>query len=581
MSSKPSSKRRSAASSSATEPAAPWAAFAHPVDRYARRVLCDAKAGAPIVAGPLVRLAAARHLRDRETAPARGLTFDEVKATHALAFFPQFLRFADGLRAGEPFELQPWEVFIVGSLFGWQGADGARRFRTAYIEVGKGNGKTPLLAGIGLYLLVADQELSAEIYCAAYSAEQARVLFHDAERMVETSPLLKRRIESSVNNLAVPSTYSYFRPISSEHRALDGKRVHGALIDELHEHPNALVVDKMRAGTKGRTQALVVEITNAGYDRGSVCWAHHEMSRQTVERTVDNDSWFAFVCGVDEGDDPLVDETCWPKANPNLDVSIPAKYLREQVAEAVAMPTKANLVLRLNFCVWTQAETRAIDMTQWQACRPFPSDADLVGAPCFAGLDLGQSDDFCALVLIWALKDGRVAVRPRFWIPREALETYPARPYDAWRRTHALEVTDGPITNLDDVERAVAAECRAAGVREVAFDKRFAQQLAQHLTGQGITMVDTSQGFHLNEALTRLLELVVSGNLCHGNHPVLSWMASNAVVRHGHQGEIRLDKEHAAEKIDGIAALAMALDRYVRMPVNEPTYTMLVLGNRR
>ena len=251
------------------------------------------------------------------------------------------------------------------------------------------------------------------------------MLFHDAERMVETSPLLRRRIDASVNNLAVASTYSYFRPISSEHRALDGKRVHGALIDELHEHPNALVVDKMRAGTKGRTQALVVEITNAGYDRGSVCWAHHEMSRQIVERTIENDSWFAFVCGVDEGDDPLVDETCWPKANPNLGVSIPVKYLREQVAEAVAMPTKANLVLRLNFCTWTQAETRAIDMAQWHACKPRPSDAELVGAPCFAGLDSGQSDDFCALVLIWALKDGRVAVRPRFWIPRDALEKVP------------------------------------------------------------------------------------------------------------------------------------------------------------
>jgi phage terminase large subunit-like protein len=305
------------------------------------------------------------------------------------------------------------------------------------------------------------------------------------------------------------------------------------------------------------------------------------MSRQVLEGTIENDSWFAFVAGLDESDDPLTDESCWIKANPNLGVSVPAKYLREQVAEAVAMPTKANIVLRLNFCVWTQSETKAIDMQQWAACKPRPSDAELIGAPCFAGLDLGQSDDFCALVLIWALPDGRVAVRPRFWLPRGALDKYPTRPYDAWRRANALDVTDGPITNLDDVERAVAAECRAAGVREVAFDKRFAQQLAQHLTGQGITMIDTSQGFQLNEALTRLLELVVSGNLSHGNHPVLSWMASNAVVRHGHQGEIRLDKEHAAEKIDGISALVMALDRFVRMPVREPQYQMFVLGGSR
>jgi phage terminase large subunit-like protein len=261
--------------------------------------------------------------------------------------------------------------------------------------------------------------------------------------------------------------------------------------------------------------------------------------------------------------------SCWIKANPNLGVSVSAKYLREQVAEAIQMPTKANIVLRLNFCVWTQSETKAIDLHQWQACPPLPSAAELAAAPCFAGLDLGQSDDFCAFVLVWVLDDGRIAVRPRFWLPRTALETYPHRPYAAWERAGALDITDSAVTDLDVIEAAVAEECHAAGVREVAYDKRFAQQLAQHLIGQGITMIDTPQGFQLNEALTRLLASIVSGELCHGDHPVLTWMASHVVTRHCRHGEIRLDKETAGDKIDGIAALTMALDRVVRQPAEE------------
>jgi phage terminase large subunit-like protein len=540
-------------------------------------VLGDADAGDRIVAGPLVRLACERHVRDRTEGLARGLRFDETKATHACDFFPRFLRFADGRLAGEPFVLQPWESFIVGSLFGWLGPDGTRRFRTGYLEIGKGNGKTPLLAGIGLYLLVADQEPSAEIYVAAYSAEQARVLFRDAERMVESSPQLRRRIERSVNNLSVSATYSFFRPVSSEHRALDGKRPHGVLIDELHEHPTSLVTDKMRSGTKGRTQALVLEITNAGFDRGSVCWAHHELSRQVVERTVENDSWFAYICALDDRDDPFADETCWPKANPNLGISIPEKYLREQVAEAVAMPTKMNIVSRLNFCIWTTGESKAIDMQQWQACRPFPEAGELVGVPAFGGLDIGLSDDFSAFATGWPLADGRLAVRLKFWLPRGALERYPHRPYDAWRRAGVLEILPGAITDLDVIERGVAAECRAVGIREVAYDKRFCAQLAMHLSNQGITMIDTPQGFQLNEPLTRLLELVVSGNFCHGSHPILTWMASHAVVRHGRLGEQRLDKESAGEKIDGISAAVMMLDRVVRQP-KAPDYAVMVIG---
>jgi phage terminase large subunit-like protein len=250
------------------------------------------------------------------------------------------------------------------------------------------------------------------------------------------------------------------------------------------------------------------------------------------------------------------------------------------VAEAIGMPTKANIVLRLNFCVWTQADTRAIDMARWHACKPAVPDHELAGVLCYAGLDLGQSDDFSALALIWPLDDGRVAVRIRFWLPEAALRKYHRRPYDHWRRLGALEITEGEQTDYDVVEAAVEEECRRWGVRQCAYDRRFAHQLAQHLQGKGLTMVDTPQGFHLNEPLKRFLELVVEGDLCHGDQPVLTWMASNLVTRTGRQGEIRIDKEQAADKIDGIAAVVMAMDRFIRQPIT-PENVYMVRGVRR
>jgi len=224
------------------------------VASYAHAVLAG-----EIVAGRLVRLACERHLRDLEHGTERGLRWCPEKAKAGLEIF-NHIKLPEG---DKPFVLSPWEEFIVGSLFGWFDSDGFRRFRTAYVEAGKGNGKTPLAAGIGLKGLVADGERSAEIYTAGVTRDQASYLLNDAVKLVEASPALRRRVEVNAHNLAVLRTNSFMRPVSSEARSLDQKRVHMALIDEIHEHPNSLVVDKMRAGTKGRRQALIFESRTA------------------------------------------------------------------------------------------------------------------------------------------------------------------------------------------------------------------------------------------------------------------------------------------------------------------------------
>jgi phage terminase large subunit-like protein len=454
---------------------------------------------------------------------------------------------------------------------------GWRRYREAYIEMGKGQGKTPILAGIGLYGLTMDGEQAAEIYSAATNLEQAKICWIDAQRMVDASPELSAIIYQSQNNLGYEPTMSFFRPVSSEKRGKSGPRPHMCLIDELQEAADAVIVNKMRAGAKRRKQPGFYEITNSGFDRTSICWQHHEHSRKILEGIVEDDRWFSYVCALDEGDDPLTDPSCHIKANPNLGVVIQQDYLDRQVTNAKNLPGETNSVLRLNFCVWTQAHHAFFERVKWDACE-VASDAELIG-PCYGGLDLGQSDDFTAWVRIWILKDGRVGVRCRFWEPRAALTKYPDRPYEQWERAGILTVTEGDTTDLDLVEQTVMADCQASGVLELAYDKRFASQMALHLQGAGIVCVDTMQGFYLNEAIRKVAEWVVKGNLCHNGNEILGWMADNAVVVTGRLGEFRIDKQRSKEKIDGISALTMAASRSI-VQVKSTEFQMLVFGGR-
>jgi len=516
-----------------------------------------------------VRLACERHLRDRELAASGhpdGWRFSETHADVAIGFYETVLRLPDVVDEHgdeKAFHLEPAQDFIIGSLLGWLGPDGYRRYREAYLEMGKGNGKTPLLAGLGIFGLVMDNERAAEIYAAAVNRNQARIMFRDAERIRAASPEIAGMVTQTVNNLACG--LSFFRPYSRDEGMKSGVRPHMALVDEVHEHPSPEVINKLKAGFKHRKQPLAVLITNSGFDRTSICWQQRQHAEKVLHGVVTDGRFFAYVCALDEGDDPLTDESCWPKANPLLGVTISHEYLRRQVENAKNIPSELNTVLRLNFCVWTQQETRAIDLAQWQACQAPPPDEELAGEPCYGGLDLGQTDDISAFVTVWPLSDGRMVVKARFWLPELALEKYPHRPYGQWRKAGVLEVTEGTTTDYDVIEDAVYDECRRWGVREVAYDKRFAEQMAQHLMGHGIAMVDTPQGFFLNESIRKILKAVTDGELCHGENPVLSWMAGNVVVRH--KGEqIRLDKEKAPDKIDGFAALANAVDRIVRHP---------------
>lgn len=562
--------------------------FTHRVDRYAEAVLDKG-----ILAGPYVRLACERHFRDRARAAGGGwYQFSEAHADQILDFFECVLRLPDVTDAdGEPqrFRLDVgtgfW-AFILGSGFGWIDPTGYRRFREWYIEAGKGTAKTPVLAGVGLFGLTMDGERAAEIYAAAADQDQASIMFRDAVRIAQASPDLTEEEGLEFDGghhiwqIRHPSSLSFFRTFSRESGQKSGTRPHMGLLDELHEHPSPETSIKVRAGAKRRPQPLFAEITNSGYDRTSICWQRHELARRVVEQTIEDDQLLAYVCALDEGDEPLVDPTCWPKTNPYIGVSVSEEYLRRQVVNAKNIPAETNNVLRLNFCVWTQQHTRAIDMNQWRGCQPMPPDSELIGAPCFGCLDLGETDDFTAWGRLWPLDDGRLAVKMRYWIPRATLEKYPNRPYAQWERAGLLTITDGDVTDYATVRATILQDSTDAGITSVFFDPKTARETSQILIGHGLDMVPIPQGFALNEAIKRLLQLVAAGQLCHGNEPILSWMADNTVILTGHQGERRIDKQRSPEKIDGIAALTMGIEgglvRRERTP--EPSYQILFLG---
>jgi phage terminase large subunit-like protein len=547
--------------------------FRHRVDRYA----LDVDDGR-IVAGPLVRLACDRHLRQRHAAAQKsghplGIWFHPAAADHIIEFFEGVLRLPDTLDEDGfpiPFDLTPANTFIVGSIFGWKMPDGYRLIREAYVEEGKGNGKTPLAAGIGLYGMTMDNEMAAEIYSVATGIEQARICWRDADRMVKASPDLNDLIFQSADNLAYAATYSWFRPLTKEKRGKSGPRPHMVFFDEEHEYADAVVVNKMRAGAKRRKQPLFLGITNSGFDRTSICWQHHEHSRKVLEGVLEDPRWFAYVCALDKGDDPLKDPSCHIKANPNLGIIIQQDYLDRQVQNAENIPSETNTVLRLNFCVWTHAHSEAWDMKKWHECgRLTVPDEALIGAPCYGGLDLGQTDDFAAWARLWDL-DPLIVIKMRFWLPRAALTKYPDRPYAEWERAELLTVTEGNTTDIDLIEETVLEDARTDGILEIAYDKRFAHQLALHLQGASITMVDTPQGFALNESIRSFSKVIADVQCVHGNNLIQTWMMDNSVLRHGRNKQVRLDKEAAKDKIDGPSSAVMANARRIAQPPDTP-----------
>lgn len=533
----------------------------HPAEQYVDDVLSGRKDVCK-----WVRLACERHRRDLEDGHERGLWFDENAASRAITFF-SFLKHSKGEWAGQSIALEPWQQFTIWAVFGWKREDGLRRFRTAYEEVPRKNGKTTKAAGVGLYLFDADSEPGAEIYTAATKRDQARIAHAEATRMVKASPFLRRRIGVYKDNLNNETTASKFEPLGRDADSLDGLNVHGAIIDEVHAHKTRDLWDVIETATGARRQPLLFAITTAGFDRQSLCYELHTYTEQVLDGSIVDDTFFGIIYTIDEGDDPF-DEATWAKANPNYGVSVKPDDMRRLATKAQEMPSAMNAFLRLRLNVWTQSVTRWMNMERWTACGH--AIGDLRGRRCYGGLDLATTTDLAGYALVFPPEaDGdRYQVLWRLFVPEDAMKTRSRRdkvPYDAWVRQGLIQTTPGDVLDYGFILASIDDDAQQFDIMEMAFDRWGATLIYQQLEERGMTVVQFGQGFQSMSPPMKELERMVLGNqIAHGNHPVATWAAGNLVAREDPAGNIKPDKEKSTEKIDPMVMMIMALDRATR-----------------
>lgn len=564
------------------------------------------------IAGPHVRNAARRHLDDLRHGSKRGLRWDVAAANKAIRFFPDVLRLNGGQFEGLPFNLHPSQAFIVGSVFGWMKPNGTRRYRRVYIEAAKGIGKSPLMAGIGMWCLLADGEARAEVYAAASKKDQAMVLFRDAVAMYKQSPALLSRLTPSggnpVWNLADLRTGSWFRPISSDD-GQSGPRPSCALCDEIHEHRNGTLLELIERGFKFRRQPLLVMATNSGSDRQSVCWQEHQHAVRCAAGTrepdeaftyvgeVIDDETFSFVASLDPDDDPLEDPSCWVKANPLLGVTVQEDYLAGVVRQAKAIPGKLNNILRLHFTMWTESDASWMSRPALEACLETFDPEDHAGAEMHVGIDLSATQDLTAMAFVVpTAKDSEG--RPTFdawveaWTPAATLHERALRdqtPYDLWVDEGWLQTTPGRIVRYDFVVARLAEVAAQMDVRAVAYDQyAFRKSFEPEMDAQGLTLpvIEHPQGGKKKGATglwmpgskAALETLILEKRIRLRRSPVLIAAMMSAATEEDPFGNAWFSKRKATARIDALVALAMAVGSATSGgDVAEPSYQMLFI----
>lgn len=527
----------------------------------------------------MVRLFRQREERDR-CRTDWDFHFDEAAATEAVGFF-KMLRHSKGEWSGKPFEPSPWQEFdLIRPLFGWKRKDGTRRFRTAYVEIPRKNGKSAIAAGIGNKLFLDDNEPGAEVYAAATKRDQAKIVFNEARAqvrgMMKEDPNLRQFIHVTEVLMDVPSRRSKFEPLGADANTMDGLNVHGAVVDEIHKHKTADVWNVLDTATGARRQPLLFGITTAGYDRESVCWKLHTHAINILEGNVEDDSFFAYITTIDEGDD-WKDEACWGKANPNLGSTVKLDDLRRKLIKAKEEPQFENEFKRLHLNVWTEQATRYFPMDKWDACEPRRDVDDLLGQDCFGGLDLAQERDLTGFTLVFPDGDA-YDVRAWAWIPEEKALEWEKRdrvPYRDWVKRGFVKLTSGDAIDFECVLRDILGILEKYNPIQIGYDPRFGGQISQQLAAQtGVEIVKIPQTFAcLSEPMKKTKELILTGKLRHGGSPLLRWQAANTAVATDryNEGLVRPYKGASNGRIDNIVALIMAMGRAI-LHTPQPVY---------
>ena len=558
---------------------------------------------------PATRAAIKSHAKARATWPSVTIAiddaggkyhFDKRRADAACDFFPTYLRHFEGEHSGQPFELLPWQRdLIIRPMFGWMRADGTRRFRRLFLEIGKKNGKSGLCSGLGLLLAFADAEPGAQVFCAAGAEEQARIVFRPSAEMARNSPtfLDDFGVEVLTNAIEQAGTASFLRPLTSKAKTQHGLNVHGLVFDEFHAQKDRELWETLYRGISARRQPVVAIITTAGDDRESICREEYEYACKVRDGVLEDDTYLPVIFEATEADDWTTEAT-WRKANPSLGVTKKLEYMRTECAAAQAEPRKRNSFLRLELNVWTESRTVWIAPETWAACeRDRPDPTDLVAC---GGLDLSSSTDLTALVVAVRRPDDAPATQVEvesgegkaekrtlsidytvdlyswFFIPREVMQERERKdrvPYSTWARDGWLTVTDGNVVDYEFVRQVILTKVRPRfkKLAEVGYDPWNAAHLTSQLLTDGVPMIEVRQGYGSLSGPSKLLEaLVLAKRVTHDGNPVLRWCVANCEVASDPAGNIKPVKPggdaRGTRRIDGVVAAVTALSRLMVAP---------------
>ena len=497
--------------------------------------------------------------------------YDEDAADFAVAFI-ESLCHTKGTWAGKHFELIDWQEQIIRDIFGILKPNGYRQFNTAYVEIPKKQGKSELAAAVALLLTCGDGEERAEVYGCAADRNQAKIVFDVAVDMVKFCPALSRRVKilESQKKLIYKPTNSSYQVLSADVANKHGFNTHGVIFDELHTQPNRKLYDVMTQGSgDARMQPLYFLITTAGNDTNSICYEIHQKAKDIEKGNKIDPTFYSVIYGADESED-WTDPKVWRKANPSLGITVAEEKVRAACESAKQNPGEENAFRQLRLNQWVKQSVRWMPMDKWDLCAGKIREEELEGRVCYGGLDLSSTTDITAFSLVFPPRDDEeeYIILPYFWIPEDTLDLRVKRdhvPYDVWQRQGYLQTTEGNVVHYGYIEKFIEELGKKFNIREIAFDRWGAVQMVQNLENMGFTVVPFGQGFKdMSPPTKELMKLTLEKKLVHGGHPILRWNMDNVFIKTDPAGNIKADKEKSTEKIDGVIATIMALDRAIR-----------------